>query len=462
MDSSLTNYVPIISVIGYSLAIFGVINILRRRLPPSTMLAWLLVLILLPYLGLIAYFILGFKKNRRRTMLNAENPKLDKNRPIQHTNSLTELLASYHINDPSSFEKFLFCGDGKQAFDELISLIRKAQKYICVEMFIFADDETGITILEELTSRAKAGCTVRLLIDGIGSLKTPRSFFEPFIEAGGDLSVFEPPLHPLFGKIGHGSLNLRNHRKLVIVDGSSLFAGGMNVTVSDIYCNEDERSWLDCSFFIEGDIVTEFEQVFEADWCYPDVYDRPSINVNDKSKENACVQLLPSGPDVAGNPLYAATLTCIHRSESRIWLVTPYFVPDEAIARALEYACRRGVDVRILIPHKSNHPVSDWAGSVYLRDIQNAGGVIYRHSRMVHSKMMIIDEDYAFVGSANMDIRSLFLNYELMLVFYSENEIRTISHWFDKTMQDCEEGLAEAGVFRQIGEGLLRTFAPIL
>lgn len=348
-----------------------------------------------------------------------------------------------------------------EAFRCLTNVIDDAQQTLFVAVFMFSRDAIGQCIRERLIERAKAGVDVRVLVDGLGSMRTPRRFFRPLVQAGGEFAVFKPVIHFPF----RSQTNLRNHRKIIVADGQRAFAGGMNITGEDLYPEPTPDAWQDLAFIVEGPAAGHFESIVRSDWQLATGQSpEPSATFEARSPSpgNAIVQVLPSGPDLPNDPMYSSTLTAIFRATTRIWIVTPYFVPDDAIAEALTIACRRGVDVRILVPERSNHLLSEVAGAPLLREIHKAGGaVLFCTESMVHAKAMIVDNEFSAVGSANMDMRSLFLNYEVMQICYSTAEIDAVADWFQSLAVDCRAEMRTPGFLREIGEGVIRTISPL-
>ncbi len=178
---------------------------------------------------------------------------------------------------------------------------------------------------------------------------------------------------------------------------------------------------------------------------------------------DAVVQVVPSGPDVPGDALYEVVLSTTFAAEARLWIVTPYFVPDDALLQGLTLAARRGVDVQIIMPERSNHRITDWARGGYLREIQEAGGAVLLYTGgMLHAKVLVMDEQLAMVGSANMDMRSLFLNYEVGMLMYSPGEIDAVARWVEDVAAPARQGVPPVGVIRDFGESVVRMVAPLL
>ena len=272
-----------------------------------------------------------------------------------------------------------------------------------------------------------------------------------------------PVLHRPF----RGRTNLRNHRKAVIVDGSRIWAGGTNIATEYIGPTFEPRRWRDLSFVLEGPAAQHYQTIFRSDWQFATGKQLP-VQINCTGTVSvpvggATVQVVPSGPDISGDPLYSALLSAVFQAKKRLWIVTPYFVPDETLAEALHLAAHRGTDVQVLIPQTSNHRLADMARGPYLRDLQKAGGqVLFYQGGMLHGKALLADDTLAVIGSANFDMRSLFLNYETGLLVYSHAEVQDIHDWIKTLALGCRSGVDAVGVLRDIGEGVARMMAPIL
>ena len=256
------------------------------------------------------------------------------------------------------------------------------------------------------------------------------------------MAFFLPVIHRPF----RGRTNLRNHRKIAIADGQRVIAGGTNIASEYIGPTPKPGRWRDLSFLLEGPAVRHYEEVFRMDWAFAT---GEQLAIHPESGrpvagngESTTVQVVPSGPDVPGDPLYDAILSAAFAAKSRLWFVTPYFVPDDALAQALSLSAHRGIDLRILMPARSNHLMADLVRGTYLRDIQEAGGKILLYTKgMVHAKLMIMDDELAMVGSANIDMRSLYLNYETAMFIYSPNDVFAAESWVQGLAADTVQGV---------------------
>jgi cardiolipin synthase len=343
-------------------------------------------------------------------------------------------------------------------------MIDEARSTIHIITYILGGDEGSQAVLERLTRRASEGVAVRLLIDDVGSWRLRRRKLAPLIEAGAQVAFFMPVLHVPF----RGRANLRNHRKLIVVDGRVALTGGMNLAWPYMGPPTATCLWRDVAMVVEGPVVADVEAVFASDWRFatgaePEVATPPIAADRPIPADFATVQVVASGPDVAGDPLYESLLALIFAARSRIWVVTPYFVPDEMLARALNLAARRGVDVRLIVPVRSNHLSADLARASYLRDLHNAGGLVLFYTPvMLHAKIVVFDDQLAVIGSANMDMRSLFLNYELALFIWSRPQVQEVAAWVRGLMAECQRELPAPGWPLELAENVVRLLSPLL
>lgn len=458
------SWTHLLLIVGIILAIVLVAQMIRQRRSPSGSLAWLLIMVLVPYVGIPLYLALGGRKMRRLADSKAELQLNDRGLSFPaETGEMDRLLRSYGIPGACIGNRLSLCCSGEAGYAALVDMIEQAQASIWVSTFILHSDMVGRDILERLSRRAADGVDVRVLLDGVGSLHTHRRGLTPLLEAGGEVAFFMPVLHRPF----RGRTNLRNHRKAVTVDQCRVWAGGANIGDEYIGANRDPRRWRDLSFLLEGPAVQHYLNIFRSDWQFAtgrQLSDLFAIDAKDTTTYGmAMVQVVPSGPDVSDDPLYSALVSAVFRAKSRLWIVTPYFVPDETLAQALHLAAHRGVDVQVLVPEKSNHRLADMARGPYLRDLQKTGvKILLYQGGMLHGKALLADEDLAMIGSANFDMRSLFLNFETGLLVYSQAEIQEVHDWIESLMRDCRRGADDVGGFRDLSEGVARLMAPML
>jgi cardiolipin synthase len=451
--------------LGFLLALVFLANLLRQRRSPGSTIAWLLVILLFPYVGVPLYVMFGGRKmnpRARRKQRIYQRPEDGVERGVDW--GTERLLASYGIPPASPGNRVELVTSGHNAFSWVIRLIDEARSTIHITTYIFGGDEGGRVILDRLRQRVSEGVIVRLLIDDYGSWRLRRRCLSPLIEAGAEVAFFMPVLHIPF----RGRSNLRNHRKLVLIDRSIAMTGGMNLAWPYLGPPDAQNLWRDMAIIVEGPAVSDLETVFASDWKFA-TGDEPTGGVSPSNshrlagQESNLVQVVASGPDVAGDPLYESLLALIFSARERIWVVTPYFVPDEMLARALNLAARRGVDVRLIVPARSNHLSADLARASYLRDLHNAGGrVLLFAPVMLHAKVVILDDQLAIIGSANMDMRSLFLNYEVAVFVWSRSHVEQLATWAETLMAGSRRDLPIPGWPREIAENVVRLLSPLL
>lgn len=451
-------------VIGsFLLGVLLIAHILLQKHSPSGTIAWLMAILLMPYVGVPLYLMFGGRKQLRRAEKKGRLG-LDTSEAISEEIACVtdRILRTYNIPGAQEGHRLTLCENGQETFNELVRLIENAERSIHISTFIFRPDAVGRLILGKLARKAEEGVSVRLLMDGVGSLHTRPRHLRALTKAGGKIAWFMPVLHRPF----RGRGNLRNHRKIVVVDYKTVLAGGTNIGAEYIGPTSLSGRWRDLAFVLEGPTVRHWEEVFCRDWEFASG-ETPFMPPEDARRPGAVgeavVQFVPSGPDMEGDALYDAILSMIYAAKRRLWVVTPYFVPDEPLCQALMLAARRGVDVRVLLPRRSNHIVPDIVRGNWLRQIQQAGGLILFYTEaMLHAKILLMDDEAAVLGSANMDIRSLFFNYESAMFVYSKPEIRQTAEWIEQIATHCTCGIGHAGLVRSLAESVARLAAPLL
>jgi cardiolipin synthase A/B len=433
---------------------------MHQRRQPAAAIAWMLFILLLPYLALPAYLVFGSRKLERPDVPvpghGPDNP--DPLRPWAVSTALALRQPA-----PQTHAGLRLHADGAAARSSLLAMIDGAQHSIDLCTFILANDELGETVLQRLCARAEAGVRVRLLLDGLGKLMTRPPNLKRLNNAGGTHALFVPPLRsPLKGRT-----NLRNHRKLVLVDsgseGAQLWSGGRNLAAEYFGGRAPKAPWRDLSFTLRGPLLDQAAHLFECDWCFANGLPAPtarqakeSLGARPTDLPPHSAQLIASGPDQSDDTLYAMLLAASYRAGERIALATPYFVPDQALVLALCLAARRGVEVDVLMPARSNHRLSDIARGRALRSLTQAGGRVWLTPGMLHAKLALFDRDLALAGSANLDSRSLFLNYEMMFAFHDPHDVRVFADWFERERAGAAPFTPNPpGLLRDTAEGLL-------
>ncbi len=473
-------YEHFLTVAGFMLALLLAARVLQEKRQPGSTLAWLLAILFIPYLGVPLYLLFGGRKLTRFMQIkgrlyneNSAEP------PDAAPTAACRVVIAAGMPPPRPGNRVALHHSGETAFHALIALCESARECVHISTFILGRDETGRAIIETLARKAREGVEVRLLLDGLGCLWSSGRFARPLRDAGGQVGRFLPVL-PLQWR---WSANLRNHRKIVVVDHCAAMVGGMNLATSFMGPTPMRRRFIDSAVFLCGRAAADIEEVFFDDWNYatheslslPDIdpilgdtarfmeaIAAPAENV--PLLEDSLLQVVPSGPDVAEDTFHDALITAIIDAHERIWLVTPYFVPDESVTKALALKARAGCDVRVLVPLRSNHPTADLARGPALREIVAAGATIYAYpSNMVHAKVMLFDKVMTITGSPNLDMRSIYLNFEIALFHYSRREVEAYETWI-RTMQRASHIIKPELVSnsRAWAENFCRLISPLL
>ena len=394
--------------------------VLQKREPAAT-LSWVFGLAAIPVLGVAIYIVFGPQRIKRHRLRRARS-RVSLARDQVEAAGAPELatLAQATSGLPSSTcTDVRLLVDGGATYDALLEAIAGAASHVHLEYYIYAADHSGTALRDALAERARAGVAVRLLLDAVGSAGIPGGFFDPLLQAGGELAWF----HPMqFGRIWQRTwVNLRSHRKIVVVDGRVGFTGGINITDEQ---NERVRAdaYRDLHVRVEGDAVRGLQVLFVEDWAYAtgqrDFISSVVQAMPPRQPGPIVAQVLGSGPDSPWESIHRLNVGAIHAASRRVWLATPYFVPGEAAMMALTSAALGGLDVRVLVPRESDSKLVTWAARSYFDELLAAGVRIYEYGpRMLHTKAMLVDDDMAIVGSANFDSRSFRLNFEVSMVF---------------------------------------------
>ncbi len=441
------------AILGTLLAILLIVHILRSPHMPATSVGWIITIIAVPLIGIPLYLTFGERKLRakinRKLKINTCHCTPEQNDPID------AILTSLGLPPSALQNTVAFHDDGRAAFDDIMAILNGAERSIDIAMFIFKNDSTGQALLRVLQQKAASGVRVRLLLDGVGSFSLSKKWLRPAQQAGVDVAWFIPVLHnPLRGKT-----NLRNHRKIVIADDKTLWSGGRNFAEDYLGPDCPKDCWIDLSYRLNGPAVDVFRGIFETDWHFAHGKNitLPAEAPPAIGSAGSRVQVIPSGPDLDGDPIYAAFLTACYTARERITIVTPYYVPDQGVQQALKLAALRGVEVDLILPEKSNHWFADIARRRSLRELHAAKVRVWLiPDRMVHAKVMVVDNRFATAGSANLDIRSLFLNCEVISGFYSEPEITWLTDWCAGLKKSCNVYTpVKVGPVAQTVEGLV-------
>lgn len=476
-----------ISLIIMLLNIFLAITVifLEWRNASSTW-AWLMVLFFIPVLGFIMYLVLGQKVRKRQLnkllgdnqriledTLEKQRQDLLEHRLLPESSDLSDyqdmiymnLITSYALyTSNNSIEIFT---EGNQKFDALIADIEAAQHHIHLVYYIVRDDALGRKLVGALTKKAAQGVEVRFLYDHIGSSHLPRKFFRELREAGGMEAAFFPSRIPYLNL----KINYRNHRKLAIIDGQVGYIGGFNIGDEYLGLNKHFGEWRDSHLKVKGGAVLQMQAQFLMDW---NLASSGRINLNESYfpvvpfvGSKIGMQLVASGPDTEYQEIKNAYIKMIYSAKETIRLQTPYFVPDESLMTALRIAALSGVKVCIMLPSKPDHFFVYWATHSYLGELLKSGVQVYLYGKgFLHAKTLVVDGKIASVGTANLDIRSFKLNFEMNAFIYDHETAAQLIEIFEEDVLHSraltQEDYNQRPLFNRFRESISRLLSPIL
>ena len=410
----------------------GVWIVLQKREPVAT-LSWVMSLALLPYVGFLIYFLLGPQKiQRQRLRRGRSRSGLEQfaGVPVGSPQclELARLGQATTGLPPSTATAADWLVDGQATYEALLHAIEAARHHVHLEYYIWNPDRTGLRLRDALVERARQGVKVRLLLDAVGAGRMRRRHLQPLLDAGAEVAWFHPTR---FRPFTRPWVNLRSHRKIVVVDGSTGFVGGINVTDEE---NEAllDNAYRDLHLRVEGAVVRSLQLVFVEDWvyalgCEPRAFSEAAY-WPDPPAGPVGAQVLVSGPDSSWEAIHRMHVAAIHEARRRVWLVTPYFVPGEAARMALTSAALGGLDTRLLVPRWSDSRLVTLAARSYFDELLKAGVQVYEYGpRMLHTKALLTDEELCLVGSANFDHRSFRLNFEVSLLLRDRDSCTALS-----------------------------------
>ena len=461
MDATLVFYIALLDILLIGVGLFYVLSHPRE---PRAMLAWIMAFIALPFIGAGLYFLLSDPSlNRRRRRLakyrRRLNPKLWKKLRALHAENSPE---QDFQDAPRELQKFIalatrisplqppttnntvkiYHNQADALADRLYEAILSAQRHVHLEYFIYRADEYGSRIAEALKQRAQAGVECRLLIDYIGCLGLANDFIDDLREAGVQVTFFMPVL-PWHGRRWGLRPNSRNHRKIAVIDGCLGLVGSQNI--GDEYLNrtEDFKGWVDTHLELTGPSVYQLQEIFIEDWHAAngeELFYEPSFPpLKDTENANQIVQLVASGPSDDDSTMHHLLLAAIAAADESVCIATPYFVPDSSMALLLKAAAYRGVKVQLLIPSTTDQQVTQWIGRSYYQELGQTGVEIHEYqSGFLHSKLVIIDQGWGLVGSANLDERSFRVNFEVTTILYSEAPIQQLNRDFNHMLEQSQ------------------------
>ncbi len=466
---------------GVLLVLFALARVTSQRRQPGNTLAWLLVIVLLPYVGVPLFLLFGGQKIRRliarKRRIRLPVPRDAQASEATRNDPVAQSVRTSGSGDPVAGNTVRLLPNGELTFAELERRILEARHTIHIATYILGRDQVGKRIVKLLARRAREGVKVRLQLDALGCFFASGRFVDPLREAGGEVAKFLPVI-PLSSR---GSANLRNHRKIAVFDHKIAIIGGHNLAREYMGHQPWKKRWTDIGAVIEGPGAALLDEVFIADWIFatgrpippsdhpaPDPTPVPEpVLPHLVSPPSGELQVVASGPDVLGDPLYEGILSMIQEAKESIWIVTPYFIPDEVLLRSLIVKARAGRDVTLILPERSNHPVTDLARRPALRQLVRAGARVLAYKpRMLHAKALLVDDRQALLGSANMDMRSLFVNFEIGVLFHTPADVQPIRVWAGELVRHSRlltlSDLRRRRFPANLAEDFSRLFTPLL
>lgn len=478
------NYSPVkyLSIfLSVTVVLIGTVIFLENRNPSQTV-AWLVILATVPYLGFIFYLLFGrfYRKERKIRKKYTSIPE-----------SFTQLESAYSAtlafskefsdeklklmnfakkisNSPISFatdSEVLTNGD--KTFSAILEAMNNAKHHIHLEYYIVRNDGLGNQIKDTLIKKVKEGVEVRFLIDDVGSVSLSKDYIGAMIKAGVQVRYFNEVHVPLF----NNKLNFRNHRKIVVVDGQVGFVGGLNIGDEYLGKSEEYGFWRDTHLKVSGESVGALQLIFLQDWYYMTKEEFKIQNYlpipSESHVENGGVQIISGGPDNRQTVIKDLYFSMITSASKTVWIASPYFIPDADIASAIKIAARSGIDVRLLVPQKADHRIVFYASHSYFEEFLEAGVKIFEYTKgFMHSKLVIIDGEVASIGTANMDMRSFHLNFEVTACLYKTNSVKELENDYLNDISVSNQLMLEKFENRsfiiRIIESLARLVSPLL
>lgn len=460
-----------------------ILLVIKENSNPVKTLAWVQVLIFLPVIGFILYIVFGinyrkkklYKKKSKKDFATIDSIIFNKNlQTNDYYNVLKSKSKNAHklINLLYNNSKAVLClynnisvfYSGKEKIDSLFKDIVDAQSSIHLEYFTIMDDKTGYRLQELLLQKLSEGVQVRIIYDSVGCWRTKRKYWNKIRDAGGECYPFSATFLPFLSS----KLNYRDHRKIAIIDGKYAYIGGVNIGDQYMGLSKHFDYWRDTHYRVTGQACAIIQQMFLLDWLFVSKQDEfkaqffPKHNVT-----HLCpLQVISSGPDSDWQNIHQAYFEMICSARQKLYIQTPYMFLDESILMALKIAGLSGVDVRIILPHKSDHTFVHYGTKSYYYELLEANVKLYEYTKgFMHAKVIIVDNELCSVGSANLDIRSFSQNFEMNALVYEENEVQRLLESFsidlENSIQIKIENIKKKKVFHRFIESFARLFSPI-
>jgi cardiolipin synthase A/B len=465
--------------------VFSCAVVFLERKNVSATWAWLMVLTFIPVLGFILYIVFGQNLSRQRIFkwdkqehkyiqraVFAQMKLIEENRSFYNEPDIKKYndLIYLHLNNNealySNNNAISIYTDGHEKFDALLKDIKAAKKHIHLIYYIIRDDDLGRKICDALVEKAREGVEVRVLYDDAGSKKLSKRFKKEIIKNGGYIEAFFPGKIPLINL----RINYRNHRKLSIIDGKVGYLGGFNIGTEYLGLNKKFGYWRDTHLRIQGEAVSNMQSRFLLDWnqasnsklAFKDFYSPTLAKYGEIG-----IQIVSSGPDSEWETIKHGYLKMILSAKKFVYIQTPYLIPDDSLLDALKISARSGVDVQIMVPNKPDHPFVYWATYSNAGQLLKTGVKIFTYNNgFLHAKMIVVDDEIASVGTANIDVRSFRLNFEVNAFLYHSETAKKLASIFheDKRLSSelTIENYENRSFIIRIKESISRLLSPIL
>ena len=460
-----------------------VIHVVMDNRQPAKTMAWALVILFLPLVGIVLYIFFGINHRRERLVSQRSLDQLAKRSMLGFVEQqdlhvadshkqLVDLFINQNLSLPFKVSAVDIMTDGYSFFPELLADIGQAKHHIHISMYIFEEDALGNLIADALIDKSRQGVKVRVIYDDVGCWRVPHRFFERMREGGIEVQPFLPVHFPTFTS----KVNYRNHRKIIVIDGVVGYIGGMNIALRYVK-GTDEQPWRDTMLRLQGPIVYSLQRAFLVDWYfvdrtlitnrdyYPTDVQNSTLNT---PHSTAVAQVVTSSATARYPEIMQGYVRAITAARRYIYLETPYFIPNEPVLFALKTATMAGVDVRILCPRHSDARFTEWASRSYLRELHEAGAKVYLYEPgFMHSKLMVIDDALVTCGSTNADFRSFENNFEANVFIYDQGTALRLKKVFldDQSLCVTLENVSSwmhPTFFPRLWESLTRMISPLL
>ena len=465
-------WLNIIFILYQIIAIIAVIHVIMDNRQPAKTMAWALVIWFVPVVGIVFYLFFGVNTRKERHVSERSMNQLTKRSMLEFAEQqnlhlpekhkpLIDLFINQNLSLPFKDNKMEAYTDGYQFFPALLAAIHEAKNHIHIDMYIFAEDALGCLVADALIAKAQEGVEVKLIYDDVGCWNVSHRFFERMREEGIEVVSFLPVRFPSFTS----KVNYRNHRKIIVIDGTVGFIGGMNIALRYVK-GTGTMPWRDTMLKVTGGAVYALQRAFLVDWYFVDrtlLSDRkyyPPMTGSHQTVNNCLAQVVTSGPVTPYPEIMQGYVRVILGARRYLYLETPYFMPNDSILFALKTAALAGVDVRVLCPMYSDARFVEWASRSYLREVVEAGVQVSLYKAgFLHSKLMVCDDSITTCGSTNLDFRSFENNFEANIFFYDEGIALRMKKVF---MNDLEQSVSLTEIpSRMHGSFLMRLWESV-